>query len=122
MAAATLAMVDAVAAVPSRIPSAWAETPARLDSVCPARFFTSSATTAKPFPASPARAASIVAFSASSLVWLAMLRIRTTTSLIRSADCGQRLDRGRRLARPHGRVSGDFRRLDRAAADRVAQV
>ena len=33
-------------------------------------FLTSEATTAKPLPASPARAASIVAFSASRLVWL----------------------------------------------------
>jgi len=37
-----------------------------------ASVFTSEATTAKPFPASPARAASIVALSASRLVWLAM--------------------------------------------------
>ena len=41
----------------------------------PARFFTSDATTAKPRPASPARAASIVAFSASRLVWFATSRI-----------------------------------------------
>ncbi len=37
-----------------------------------ASFFTSLATTAKPRPASPARAASMVALSASRLVWLAM--------------------------------------------------
>ena len=43
---------------------------------------TSVATTAKPRPASPARAASMVAFSASRLVWLAMLAIRPTTSPI----------------------------------------
>jgi hypothetical protein len=43
---------------------------------------TSEATTAKPLPASPARAASIVAFSASRLVWLAMpLMIATTASI-----------------------------------------
>ena len=46
--------------------------------------FTSAATTAKPRPASPARAASIVAFSASRLVWLAMSAISRTTVLIRS--------------------------------------
>jgi hypothetical protein len=37
-----------------------------------ARLFTSFATTAKPLPASPARADSIVALSASRLVWLAI--------------------------------------------------
>ena len=47
-----------------------------------ARFFTSDATTAKPLPASPARAASIVAFSASRLVCPAMVLIRPTTSPI----------------------------------------
>ncbi len=41
--------------------------------VCCASVFTSEATTAKPLPASPARAASIVALRASRLVWLAML-------------------------------------------------
>ena len=45
-----------------------------------ARLLTSPATTAKPFPASPARAASMVAFSAKRLVWLAMSLIRLTTS------------------------------------------
>jgi len=43
--------------------------------VCDASDFTSCATTAKPRPASPARAASIVAFSASRLVCPAMSRI-----------------------------------------------
>jgi len=62
-----------------------------------ARFFTSLATTANPLPASPARAASIVAFNASRLVWLAMSLISATTVLIlvtvsdslriRSVDC-----------------------------------
>ena len=52
-----------------------------------ARLLTSEATTAKPLPASPARAASIVAFNASRLVWLAMLVIRLTTSPIFSAPC-----------------------------------
>ena len=47
-----------------------------------ARFLTSHATTAKPLPCSPARAASIVALSASRLVWPAMLEISSTTSLI----------------------------------------
>ena len=45
-----------------------------------ARPFTSLATTAKPLPASPARAASIVAFSASRLVCAAMLLISATIS------------------------------------------
>ena len=50
-----------------------------------ARLFTSEATTAKPRPASPARAASMVAFSASRLVCEAMVWIRSTTTLIRVA-------------------------------------
>ena len=41
---------------------------------------TSEATTANPLPASPARAASIVAFNAKRLVWLAMSLIILTTS------------------------------------------
>jgi hypothetical protein len=41
--------------------------------------FTSLATTAKPRPASPARAASIVALSASRFVCLAILEISPTT-------------------------------------------
>src|SRR6186997_3118642 len=47
--------------------------------VCAASAFTSDATTAKPRPASPARAASIVAFSASKLVCAAMDWISLTT-------------------------------------------
>ncbi|GJD56053.1 hypothetical protein IFDJLNFL_1945 [Methylobacterium dankookense] len=46
--------------------------------VWPARFFTSAATTAKPRPASPARAASMVALSARRLVWLAISEISPT--------------------------------------------
>ncbi len=47
--------------------------------------FTSVATTAKPRPAAPARAASIVALSASRLVWSAIEEIRVTTSPTRCA-------------------------------------
>jgi len=54
--------------------------------VCVARPLTSWATTAKPRPASPARAASIVALSASRLVCAAMLLIRSLTSPISSTD------------------------------------
>ena len=46
---------------------------------------TSLATTAKPLPASPARAASIVALRARRLVWAAMSLISSTTSPILSA-------------------------------------
>ncbi len=60
----------------------WAAMPSVALAVCVARPFTSDATTAKLFPASPARAASIVAFNASRLVWLAILLIRLTTSPI----------------------------------------
>ena len=57
--------------------------------------FTSLATTAKPLPASPARAASIVALSARRLVWEAMSEIRLTTSPIfcdASAAFSRKLD------------------------------
>src|SRR6185369_12588165 len=50
--------------------------------VCAASAFTSWATTAKPRPASPARAASMVAFSARRLVCSAMPVISLTTSPI----------------------------------------
>ncbi len=50
--------------------------------VCSANAFTSEATTAKPLPAAPARAASIVALSASRLVCAAMPWIIVTTSPI----------------------------------------
>ena len=46
----------------------WAISPVAF-AVCSASAFTSEATTAKPRPASPARAASMVALSASRLVW-----------------------------------------------------
>ena len=61
--------------------------------VCSASAFTSEATTAKPRPASPARAASIVAFSASRLVWPAMVLISSTTSPIRAAAIESSLTR-----------------------------
>ncbi len=51
--------------------------------VCSASALTSDATTAKPRPASPARAASMVAFSASRLVWPAMVLMSSTTSPMR---------------------------------------
>src|ERR1700716_1002259 len=50
--------------------------------VCTASDFTSEATTANPLPASPARAASIVALSAKRLVWPALLRITATAPLL----------------------------------------
>ena len=60
--------------------------------VCTASDLTSEATTAKPLPASPARAASIVALSAKRLVCPAILRISLTTSPIFCAPSGQAAD------------------------------
>src|SRR6266566_2523586 len=62
----------------------WLISPVAL-AVCSASAFTSDATTAKPRPASPARAASMVAFNASRLVCPAMVLINSTTSPIRVA-------------------------------------
>ncbi len=57
-----------------------------------ARALTSEATTAKPLPASPARAASMVALSASRLVWLAIAPIRRSTSPIFSPAAARPAD------------------------------
>jgi hypothetical protein len=58
--------------------------------VCTARAFTSEATTAKPRPASPARAASMVELSASSVVCRAIEAIRLTTLPMACDDCRRR--------------------------------
>ena len=55
--------------------------------VCSASDLTSEATTAKPRPAAPARAASMVAFSAKRLVWLAISLIRWVTVSTLAAAC-----------------------------------
>ena len=51
-----------------------------------ANFLTSSATTAKPFPASPAQAASIYAFNASKFVWSAISVIAVAVFFIFSIE------------------------------------
>ena len=61
--------------------------------VCSASAFTSEATTANPRPASPARAASMVALSASRLVWPAMVLMSSTTSPMRAAAFDNSLTR-----------------------------
>lgn len=70
----------------------WLISPVAL-AVCSASALTSEATTAKPRPASPARAASIVAFSAKRLVCPAIVLISSTTSPIRVAACDSLLTR-----------------------------
>ena len=62
----------------------WLEISSVAFAVWPARLLTSCATTAKPRPASPARAASMVALSASRLVCSAIEVISFTTSPIRA--------------------------------------
>ena len=57
--------------------------------VCSASDLTSCATTANPRPASPARAASMVALSASKLVCAAMAWIRSTTEEMLCAACAR---------------------------------
>ena len=60
--------------------------------VCTASAFTSDATTAKPRPATPARAASMVEFSASSVVCFAICAIRLTTLPIAAEDSRKPID------------------------------
>ena len=71
-----LALVSTVERVADWIAAILAAMSSVARAVWLARLFTSCATTAKPRPASPARAASIVALSASRLVCPAMSRIR----------------------------------------------
>jgi hypothetical protein len=68
----TSAIREATALAADTTASTFAVTSSVAFEVCVARFLTSLATTAKPLPASPARAASIVAFSANRLVCDAM--------------------------------------------------
>ena len=67
------------------MPAIWALISSVALAVCVASVFTSAATTAKPRPASPARAASMVALSASRLVCSAIAVISLTTSPMRLA-------------------------------------
>ena len=81
--------MEPMASTASRAAACVAEICSRIWSValavCSANAFTSEATTAKPFPAMPARAASMVAFKAKRLVCAAMPWISVTTSPICAA-------------------------------------
>ena len=93
--------------------------------VCTASDFTSDATTAKPLPASPARAASMVALSASRFVCPAMLRISLTTSPIFCAPSARPADFAVGGARFVGRKADDvggLRQLTADLADRSRQL
>ena len=70
----------------------WPISPVAFE-VCSASAFTSDATTAKPRPASPARAASMVALSASRLVCSAMVLMSSTTAPMRAAAFDNSLTR-----------------------------
>ncbi len=86
---AMVSVMPPIEATASLVEACIAATCAEISSVALAVWLasalTSEATTAKPRPDSPARAASIVAFSASRLVCAAMLWISLTTSPIFSA-------------------------------------
>src|SRR3954470_4151216 len=82
-----------------------------------ARFLTSAATTAKPLPASPARAASIVALSARRLVWSAMSLISATISPIFPQGVQQALDHFVGLGRFLDRRRRDLAGMADLAAD-----
>ena len=80
---------------------------------------TSWATTAKPLPASPARAASMVALSASRLVCSAIAVMSLTTSPMRPAACDSSVMRASVLLRLRHRLAGDAARLLHLPADLV---
>jgi predicted DNA-binding ribbon-helix-helix protein len=84
-----IARIESVASTASRVLDWIDEMRSSISCVASAVWrassFTSFATTAKPRPASPALAASIVAFSASRFVWSAMSLITPTTLPICSA-------------------------------------
>ncbi len=78
---------------------------------------TSLATTANPLPCSPARAASMVAFRASRLVWLAMFWISVTTSPIFWVPLAKSLDHGVGAVRLLGGLAGDLGRARHLLGD-----
>ena len=79
MTSTVAAISPAAACVADWMPSTWDEMSSVARAVCVASVLTPAATTAKPRPASPARAASMVALSASRLVWPAISLINSTT-------------------------------------------
>ena len=117
-------MACAASAAADWIAPIWSAISSVALAVWPASDFTSAATTAKPRPASPARAASMVALSASRLVCAAIAWIRPITSPIRVAAlprsvmvCAVRC--ASETARPA--TSVDLRGLARDLADRRGQ-
>ena len=115
---ATLRIAATASPVTDWMVATWSEISCVALAVWPARVLTSPATTAKPLPASPARAASIVALSARRLVRSAMSEIRRTTSpIVLAALSSPATVRSACSASPAARSA-----MSRRPADRVADL
>ena len=90
--------------------------------VCTASALTSEATTAKPRPAAPARAASMVELSASSVVCRAICAIRLTTLPIAAENSLSRSTLSARIMRGCARLVGEFAGIAHLRADALGRI